>query len=221
MFLALTVEEAAAVLTRLGRPAADPAAVVQATGGWVTGVLFEAWRFGEQATADGQNDPLYDYMSAHILRDLPAADSDFLIATSVLGEVTAARARALGVPDAGTRLASLRNAHIPVTWKDTRAHPALPPPLPRVPAGPAGGLGRGAAASIAGRTRTAARLRGPPRGGHRGPAGRRRGRRGAGAGGHGDLRRDQPARLRARGTLAATHWPASSRTACRRLSWPG
>ena len=141
MFLALTVEEAAAVLTLLGRPAADPAAVVQATGGWMTGVLFEAWRFGGQATADGQDDPLYDYMSAHILRDLPAADSDFLIATSMLGEVTAARAGALGVPDAGTRLASLRNAHIPVTWKDNWAHPALPPPLPRVPAGPAGGLG--------------------------------------------------------------------------------
>lgn len=125
--LALTVEEAAAVLTRLGRPAADAAAVVQATGGWMTGVLFEAWRFGGQATADGQDDPLYDYMSAHILRDLPAADSDFLIATSMLGEVTAARARALGVPDAGTRLASLRTAHIPVTWKDTghtlRCHP--------------------------------------------------------------------------------------------------
>jgi DNA-binding SARP family transcriptional activator len=125
--LALTVEEAAGILQALGRPPVDPAAAVHATGGWVTGVLYESWRIDDQDAGDGQDDPLYSYLSAHILRDLPEEDRDFLIATSVLSEVTAARATALGVRDAGARLASLRGAHIPVTWSDggraLRCHP--------------------------------------------------------------------------------------------------
>ena len=42
--LALTVEEAASVLASEGIPGVDPVLAVDATGGWVTGVLFEAWR---------------------------------------------------------------------------------------------------------------------------------------------------------------------------------
>ena len=127
--LALTVAEAAGVLDRIGRPTVDPAAAVQATGGWVTGVLFEAWRVDRHHGDEGQDDPLYDYMAAHILRDVAAEDREFLIATSVLMEVSPARAGALGLRDAGARLTSLRNAHLPVTWKDggrtLRCHPRL------------------------------------------------------------------------------------------------
>jgi len=114
--LALTVEEAASVLASEGIPGVDPVVAVDATGGWVTGVLFEAWRSREQAS--GHDDPLYGYLSAHILGGLTAEDREFLIATSPLNEVTAAGAAALGVPDAGARLASLRAARIPATWKD-------------------------------------------------------------------------------------------------------
>ena len=123
--LALTVEEAAGILEALDRPPVDPAAVVEATGGWITGVVFEAWRFTEQG--DGRGDPLYSYLSAHIVGALADADREFLITTSVLREVTAARATALGIPDAGAHLARLRGEHIPVTWTDggrtLRCHP--------------------------------------------------------------------------------------------------
>jgi DNA-binding SARP family transcriptional activator len=125
--LALTVEEAAGVLEGLGRPPVDPAVAVEATGGWMTGVLFESWRISDPDGGDGQDDPLNSYLSAHILKDLPVEDCEFLIATSVLGEITAARAGALGVLDAGARLVSLRSAHIPATWSDAgralRCHP--------------------------------------------------------------------------------------------------
>jgi DNA-binding SARP family transcriptional activator len=124
--LALTVGEATDVLRGLGRPPVDPAAVY-ATGGWVTGVLFEAWRISHEDAGDGRDDPLSSYLSAHILGALAAEDREFLIATSVLNEITAARAAALGVPDAGARLASLRAAHMPATWSDggrtLRCHP--------------------------------------------------------------------------------------------------
>jgi DNA-binding SARP family transcriptional activator len=113
--LALTVEEAASVLASQGIPGIDPVAAVDATGGWVTGVLFEAWRSRDQAS--GLEDPLYGYLSAHILGNLTTEDREFLIATSPLGEITAARADALGLPNAGARLASLRAARIPATWK--------------------------------------------------------------------------------------------------------
>ena len=116
--LALTVEEAGRVLTRRGGPAVDPAAAVEATGGWMTGVLFEAWRFGGGPAGGGPDDPLYDYLAAHILGGVPEEDREFLIATSVLAEVTGPRARALGVQDACHRLSSLRAAHLPAIWKD-------------------------------------------------------------------------------------------------------
>ena len=123
--LALTVDEAGALLARSARPEADAAAAVAATGGWMTGVLFEAWRSGPES-GDG-DDPLFDYLGAQILDGLPQEDRDFLIATSVLHEVTADRAAALGRRDGGCRLASLHRAHLPASWGDggrtLRCHP--------------------------------------------------------------------------------------------------
>jgi ATP/maltotriose-dependent transcriptional regulator MalT len=67
------------------------------TGGWVTGVLFEAWRSEEHtAVVGGGADPLHGYISSRILEELPRTDREFLVTTSVLDEVTAERARALG-----------------------------------------------------------------------------------------------------------------------------
>ena len=52
--LALTVQEAAEVLEGAGQATVDPAAVVQATGGWVAGVLFESWRIADEDADAGR-----------------------------------------------------------------------------------------------------------------------------------------------------------------------
>jgi DNA-binding SARP family transcriptional activator len=115
--LAFTEAEAASALALREIDIADVAAVVEATGGWVTGVLFDAWRSGEHvAGAGGEADPLYGYLSSHILSPLTDVQRDFLIACSLLDEVTALRAEALGLSRAGATLASLRAAHLPVSW---------------------------------------------------------------------------------------------------------
>lgn len=115
--LAFTRAEASDALARLGAVDVDPGEAVEATGGWVTGVLFEAWRAREHvAGVGGEDDPLYGYLSSHILSKLDAATRAFLVTTSVLDEVTPARAEALGLQHAGERLAALRAAHLPVTW---------------------------------------------------------------------------------------------------------
>jgi ATP/maltotriose-dependent transcriptional regulator MalT/DNA-binding SARP family transcriptional activator len=126
--LAFTAEEAGQALAARGRQDVDAVEVVAATGGWVTGVLFEAWR--PQAHIDGamgEGDPLYGYLSSHILSQLNAPEREFLIATSLLDEVSAGRARALGFDDPLKRLASLRAVHLPVSWlhygHTMRCHP--------------------------------------------------------------------------------------------------
>jgi DNA-binding SARP family transcriptional activator len=121
--LSFTTAEAGEALARIGAPGVDAAAAVEATGGWVTGVLFEAWRSDEHvAGMGGEADPLHGYLAAHIVGQLDPRDAEFLVATSLLDEVTAARATVLGQPDAAERLAALRAAHLPVTWSaDGRA----------------------------------------------------------------------------------------------------
>lgn len=126
--LAFTIEEAGQALAARGREKVDPGEVVASTGGWVTGVLFEAWR--AQAHIDGaggDGDPLYGYLSSHILAQLAAPEREFLIATSVLDEVSAERARALGFDNPSKRLATLRAVHMPVSWlhdgHTMRCHP--------------------------------------------------------------------------------------------------
>jgi DNA-binding SARP family transcriptional activator len=115
--LAFTADEAADALARVGTAEIDAAAAVEATGGWVTGVLFEAWRSAEHVVGGGgEADPLNGYLSSHILGELDPEERAFLIATSLLDEVTASRAEALGLRGAGERLAALRVAHLPVSW---------------------------------------------------------------------------------------------------------
>ena len=115
--LAFTPTEAGEALANLGKEAIDAAAAVEATGGWVTGVLFEAWRSADHvAGTGGEADPLHGYLSSHIVDQLDREDRDFLVATSLLNEVSAQRAAALGLRDAGERLVALRTARLPVTW---------------------------------------------------------------------------------------------------------
>jgi DNA-binding SARP family transcriptional activator len=116
--LAFTPGEAADALASVGKRDVDPVAAVEATGGWVTGVLFEAWRSsGAAAALGGEADPLNGYLAAHIMAQLDPALCDFLIATSLFDEVTASRAESLGLERAGERLLALRAAHLPVRWE--------------------------------------------------------------------------------------------------------
>ncbi|MER5224310.1 BTAD domain-containing putative transcriptional regulator [Streptomyces flaveus] len=126
--LAFTVEEAADALRLNDNDTIDAAEAVSATGGWVTGVLFEAWRSEEHtAVVGGEADPLHGYISSRILGELPGADREFLVTTSVLDAVTAERARVLGLAGPAGRMGSLRSVRLPVVWspdgRTMRCHP--------------------------------------------------------------------------------------------------
>ncbi|MDT5110752.1 MAG: hypothetical protein QOE20_2642 [Mycobacterium sp.] len=115
--LAFTPAEAGQALARAGKDEIDAAAAVKATGGWVTGVLFEAWRSVDHvAGGGGEADPLYGYLSSQILDQLGLPERDFLLATSLLDEVNAEVAEGLGLSRAGERMRALRAAHLPVSW---------------------------------------------------------------------------------------------------------
>ena len=112
--LAFTVEEAGIALQGLGRSGAEAPAAVEATGGWVIGVLFDAWRSADHVAGTGGGaDGLGGYLGAHILDQLDTNDREFLISTAVLQEVSVESAVALGIDDAAGRLASLQRAAIP------------------------------------------------------------------------------------------------------------
>ena len=116
--LAFRAEEAATALANAGRADIDPAEAVEATGGWVAGVLFEAWRSDEHVVGQGgEADALHGYLSSQILDQLDPAEREFLITTSLLDDVTAERAEALGEERAAERLVSLRAKHLPVAWR--------------------------------------------------------------------------------------------------------
>jgi ATP/maltotriose-dependent transcriptional regulator MalT len=115
--LAFTVEEAGIALQGLGRSGAEAPAAVEATGGWVIGVLFDAWRSADHVAGTGGGaDGLGGYLGAQILDQLDANDREFLISTAVLQEVSVESAVALGIDDAAGRLASLQRAAIPAQW---------------------------------------------------------------------------------------------------------
>ncbi len=119
--LAFTSEEAAEALARAGREGIDPVQAVADTGGWVTGVLFEAWRSADHVQGvGGEADPLHGYLATQILSRLAPDERELLEVTSLLDEVTAERAEALGVEGAGELLVRLRAKHLPVAWEQDR-----------------------------------------------------------------------------------------------------
>jgi DNA-binding SARP family transcriptional activator len=115
--LALTVDEAAAALAAAGREDIDPVDAVVDTGGWMTGVLFEAWEAVDHVIGlGGEADPLHGYLATEILGQLAEEDADFLVSTAVLTEVTVPKAEALGLKRASARMHSLAGARLPVSW---------------------------------------------------------------------------------------------------------
>lgn len=126
--LAFTVDEAGAALAAAGRAEIDPVAAVEQTGGWVTGILFEAWRAaGHVAGTGGEADALHGYLASQILDQLPSEDREFLVTTALLDPVSAWRAEALGVDGAAARLTSLRARYLPVAIEgdELRCHPCF------------------------------------------------------------------------------------------------
>jgi DNA-binding SARP family transcriptional activator len=126
--LAFDVPEAARVLEGTGRSPDEAEAAVEATGGWVTGVLFEAWRSPEHRYGEGgEADALSSYLSSEIMDGLPGDLGWFLETTSLLDEVTVRRAEALGHRDARAAMTALRSRHIPVSFSadgtELRCHP--------------------------------------------------------------------------------------------------
>jgi LuxR family maltose regulon positive regulatory protein len=126
--LAFDVEEAAEALELQGLGAVDVPRVVEAVGGWVAGVLFEAWRSDKHVGGSGgEADPLAGFLAVQILERLDDAEREFLIVTSLLDDVDRDRAAALGVDDAGELLERLRQRHLPATFRDggqvLRCHP--------------------------------------------------------------------------------------------------
>ncbi|MFD8685716.1 BTAD domain-containing putative transcriptional regulator [Streptomyces sp. NPDC059651] len=112
--LAFDTGEAAQALRLIGRPDVDVQGVVDLTGGWVAGVLFEGWRSAE--LAGHRPDALRNYLSANILRTLSADERTFLLHTSPLSEISAADAMALGQADAARVMTRLRAKRLPVSW---------------------------------------------------------------------------------------------------------
>jgi DNA-binding SARP family transcriptional activator len=126
--LALTVDEATQALAASGRSDIDPVDALVETGGWMTGVLFEAWRASDHVIGlGGEADPLHGYLATEILDQLDRADAEFLISTAVLEEVTVANAEALGLSSVSERMHSLRGLRLPVSWHNDgtalRCHP--------------------------------------------------------------------------------------------------
>lgn len=126
--LAFTAEEAEAALRMHGAEEVDAGSVVVSVGGWVAGVLFEAWRSHDHvAGSGGEQDPLAGYLAAQILAELEDEERELLVLTSVLDEVDRRSAEGLGVANAGEILRRLREAHLPATWRNEgtvmRCHP--------------------------------------------------------------------------------------------------
>jgi DNA-binding SARP family transcriptional activator len=126
--LALTVDEATEALAASGRSDIDPVDALVETGGWMTGVLFEAWRASDHVMGlGGEADPLHGYLATQILDQLGDADAEFLISTALLEEVTVANAEALGLGRVSERMYSLREGRLPVSWHhdgaSMRCHP--------------------------------------------------------------------------------------------------
>ncbi|MFF3950091.1 BTAD domain-containing putative transcriptional regulator [Streptomyces sp. NPDC001902] len=119
--LAFDVSEAARALRPTGQDG-QAQLRVRATGGWVTGVLHDWWAT-DPAAAAGR----LDLLSADLLRQLTEDETALLVATSVLDEVTAESANALGLYGPDRVMASLRHRRLPLTWsRDGTCMRALP-----------------------------------------------------------------------------------------------
>lgn len=125
--LAFTVDEARQALSASSRDDVDADEAVSATGGWVTGVLFGAWRSVQHVHGTGgESDPLDTYLSQQILSSVDVETKQFLVETSLLDPVTPEAAARLGYPDFARYFEGLDLNRLPLEFLDDmsfRWHP--------------------------------------------------------------------------------------------------
>jgi DNA-binding SARP family transcriptional activator len=125
-FLRATAEEAEEILRAKGA-AVEVEEAMEATNGWVAGLVFETWR--ARGDGPGNDDPLRDYLGREVFPRLGGQAVEALVAASVFGRVDASRAQALGVDDPRSWLSSLRGAGLPAVWAtggaSMRLHPRI------------------------------------------------------------------------------------------------
>ena len=159
--LAFTAREAGDALAGLGEAEIDAQEAVEATGGWVTGVLFEAWRAaGHVAGVGGEADPLHGYLASHILGKLDRADRDFLVATSLLRQVSVGARRGAWLLRCGAAAGVAASRAPSGQLGARRAGVPLPLAPTRVPARVLGAAGSRRGAPATAGPRPAARSRG-------------------------------------------------------------
>ncbi|GAW47990.1 uncharacterized protein PD653_1110 [Nocardioides sp. PD653] len=112
--LAFRVPEAKEALEALGQQGVDAQLAVAATGGWVTGIVFNSWSVESNSAADAET--IRSYLTQNMFNALTADEQSFLMRTSLLDEVTVDGARALGQGNAAQVMASLRTRHLPMSW---------------------------------------------------------------------------------------------------------
>ncbi|MGW7619583.1 BTAD domain-containing putative transcriptional regulator [Streptomyces antimycoticus] len=109
--LAFDVAEATEALRAVDR-ADDPSRLVEATGGWVSGVLYDWWGADPSASA-----VQHGCLAADLLTQLTPAETALLVRTSLLDDgVTAEGANALGLASPDRTLATLRGRRLPLSW---------------------------------------------------------------------------------------------------------
>ena len=111
--LCATPEEAAEILRAHGS-SVEVDEAVEATGGWVAGLVFETWRARGDGT--GSEDPLRNYLEREVLPRLEAQAAESLVAASVFERVDASCAQALGIDDPRAWFVALREAGLPAVW---------------------------------------------------------------------------------------------------------
>ena len=121
-FLAADSHEAAAILEARGS-VADPDEAVEASAGWVAGIVLESSRgFGNADTG------LAAFLAADVRPRLSPEEDAFLVGCSVLDYVSRDRASALVGDDGPQMLATLRGAGLPGIWGQNgtlRMHPRI------------------------------------------------------------------------------------------------
>ncbi|MGP4086267.1 BTAD domain-containing putative transcriptional regulator, partial [Streptomyces sp. KR55] len=109
--LAFDVAEAAEALRGIDR-GDDPCQLVDAMGGWVTGILYDWWGADPSASA-----AQHDRLAAELLAQLTPVEASLLIRTSLLDDgVTAEQANVLGLASPDRTMAALRSRRLPLIW---------------------------------------------------------------------------------------------------------
>ncbi|MFD0502633.1 hypothetical protein ACFQ0G_06170 [Streptomyces chiangmaiensis] len=109
--LAFDVAEAEEALQAIDRRD-DACRLVDAMGGWVTGVLYD-WSGADPSASAAQHDRL----AAELLAQLTPVEESLLVRTSLIDDgVTAERANTLGLVSPDRTMAALRGRQLPLTW---------------------------------------------------------------------------------------------------------